>query len=282
MFDAFVRLLSAGPFAILALACLLSCEHPAKTQPDEQVTVRVFAASSLFEAFTGIAHQFEALNPGVNVDLTFAGSQVLSLQIEHGANAHLFASADEANMHALQTGGLVSERRFFAHNRLTLVVPLDNPAGIRHLNDLGKARRLVVGSPRTPIGKYTHQLIAAIAATRGHLSANEIRDRIVSEESNTRLVRAKVELGEADAAIIYRTDVAHEPSNLQEIQIPESIGPTANYVIGQTARKGTGPAARASRRFIAYLLSAEGQDSLTRHGFLRVADGTGVLSSAGP
>ncbi len=181
----------SGARRALALAGLLLA---ACAEPEENLTV--LAASSLTEALGTIEGDLERASPALSLSTTFAGSQVLRLQIEQGAPADVFLSADEAHVDALLRAGLVVEPVLFAHNELVVIVPPSNPAGIESLEDLPRARRLVIGDASVPVGRYTRAMLARAGL------ADAVLPNVVSEESNVRLVRAKVELGEADAAVV--------------------------------------------------------------------------------
>ncbi len=251
------------PFAVvlrtsLALALSFGCA-PERSRGEE---VTVMAASSLTDAFLELRDGFRAANPGKHVRPTFSGSQILRLQIEGGATADVFASADERHMQALGRAGLVTEGRAFARTGLVVIVPADNPARIRRFADLPKATRLVIGSAHVPVGRYTRELLErADRADPGFLE--RVRARVISEENNVRLVRAKVELGEADAAVVYRTDAVGS-KKLRVIPVPEALDARAEYFIGALA---AAPAPDLARRFTEYVLSREGQGILSRHGF---------------
>ncbi len=227
-------------------------------------TVQVFAASSLTEAFEDLARRFEALHPDIDVVLTFAGSQTLRLQIEQGARADVFASADERHLRALVDLGDVAEADPFARNELVVIVPLDNPAELETFADLARARRIVLGTERAPIGAATRAVLAAAAERLGEPFAAMVREHVVSEESNVRLVRAKVELGEADAAIVYRTD-ALASNAVRTIPIPDEVNVSTLYVIGRVERS---PVAAAADLFIAFVGSPEGRMLLQGRGFV--------------
>ncbi len=229
---------------ILALTLLPLCAGA------QELTV--FAASSLREAFSAIGQQFEAQHPGVNVALQFAGSQELRVQLENGAAADVFASADEKQMALVRE--LVLQPAVFARNEPVLVVPLDNPAGLRVFADLPKARRIVLGAQEVPIGAYAARILAA---------ANlDLEGRVVSRELNVRQVLAKVELGEADAAIVYRTDAAR--AGVRVIAIPPAINVTAEYPIAVLARARQ---PRLAEQFVALVRSPAGRAVLARFGF---------------
>jgi len=244
-----------------ATVLLAGCKRDAaETNP----SLSVFAASSLTEAFLELERGFEAANPGVDVALTFAGSHVLRLQIEQGASADVFASADESHMTALVRAGSVSQEQVFAHNELVVITPRDNPAGLESFNDLPRASRVVIGAENVPVGIYTRECLRRASERIGPEFASKVREHVVSEESNVRLVRAKVELGEADAAIVYRTDaVASERVRL--VSIPEELNARADYYIGQLGRTSR---PELARRWIAYVRSEDGRSILSRRGFV--------------
>jgi molybdate transport system substrate-binding protein len=224
----------------------------------------VYAASSLTEAFTELEGVFESAHPETDVAPTFAGSQVLRLQIEQGAAADVFASANEEHMQALESAELVEESRVFARNDLVIIVPLDNPAGIESLEDLPHADRLVLGTANVPVGRYARAVLRLAAPTHGEGFEAMVLSRVVSEESNVRLARAKVELGEADAAIVYRTD-AGSSERVRTVPIPADVNVIADYPIAIVTRTTAREAAEA---WIALLVSPDGRSVLARHGFM--------------
>ena len=228
-----------------------------------EVSLSVFAASSLAEAFQDLERGFEEDLPGIDVRLTLAGSQVLRLQIEQGAAVDVFASANEAHMEALAVGGLMSDVRSFAHNQLVLVVPSDNPAGIRGFSELDRAERIVLGTENVPVGRYAREVLRLAEAELGRGFVEAVEGRVVSEEVNARLVRAKVEMGEADAALIYRTD-GTSSDRVTVIEVPEELNVRADYLLGRATRSTH---AREADRFVAYASSEAGRRILARHGF---------------
>lgn len=229
-----------------------------------QDVLHVYAASSLTEAFTALEGRFEAEHPGVEVRLTFAGSQVLRLQIEQGAGADVFASANPGHVEALAAAGRVEPGRRFAENGLAVIVPLDNPAGLQAFSDLPKARRLVIGTAQVPVGAYTRQALLRGDAAYGPGFSDAVLARVVSEETNVRLVRAKVELGEADAAVVYRTDTS---GRIRALFVPEAVDVRAEYraavVVGSPRRA-------LAQAWVAFLASPEAQAELTHLGFQEV------------
>lgn len=245
---------------LTVLACSAACGGDAV----EPGRLNVYAASSLTEAFTELESVFESANPGVDVVVTFAGSQVLRLQIEQGARADVFASANPEHMQALVDSGLVGASLVFARNDLVIIVPPDNPAGIRELGDLVYAQRVVLGTSNVPVGQYTRRMLRLAAPSHEEGFEAMVMSRVVSEETNVRLARAKVELGEADAAIVYRTD-AGSSDRIRVIEIPRDVNVLAQYPIGVVDRTTMRGAAEA---WVSLVTSPEGRDVLRRHGFI--------------
>jgi molybdate transport system substrate-binding protein len=224
----------------------------------------VYAASSLTEAFGELEASFERAHPDVDVSVTLAGSQVLKIQIEEGAPADVFASADPEHLQALVDAGRVRAGHAFASNELVVIVPRDNPADIESFVDLPNARRLVLGTAAVPVGRYAREALArADSLLRPGFQAAVLAG-LVSEESNVRLARAKVELGEADAAIVYLTD-ATGSDLVQIVPIPDEANVQAAYLIGAVERPGR---SAHSEAWIDLVLSAEGRAALERYGFV--------------
>lgn len=242
---------------------LVSCQSGA---PKRDEPLRIFAASSLSEALGDLEQAFERSHPGLQVEVTFGGSQVLRTQIEQGALADVFASADETHVRALTSAQRASEACEFARNDLVIIVPRDNPAHISGLADLPRAPKIVVGAPHVPVGSYTRQLLQRATPRFGPTFERDVLSQVVSEEANVRLVRAKVELGEVDAAIVYRTD-ARASSAVQQIDIPSDVNVVASYHAATLVASSSVDRAQA---FLGFLLSSEGQKILVSHGFTRV------------
>lgn len=224
----------------------------------------VFAAASLREAFTALGRRFEETHPGARAAFDFAGSQELRTQIENGAPADVFASADEKHMKALVADGLAAGARVFARNQPVIAVPKGNPQGLRDLRDLPRARRIVIGVPEVPIGAYTLQILDAAAREYGADFRTRVLERVVSRELNVRQVLAKVGLGEADAAIVYRTDAAGAKRTVEAISIPAQLNVVAEYPIAPL-KKAQEPQLAAD--FVALVLSPAGQRILAQFGF---------------
>jgi len=165
----------------------------------------VFAASSLRDAFQDLGRSFEQQHPGTSISFNFAGSQELRTQVEHGARADVFASADPRTLRALAGAGLALEAQVFARNEPVIVVPAGNPAGIHSLADLPRARRLVVGAPEVPIGEYTVRILEAASRRYGPAFGAAVESRVASRSSTSaRCWPGRSRRG--GAAIVYRTD----------------------------------------------------------------------------
>ncbi len=256
----------AGPIWPIAVAAWAIALLPAGCGPDAppQRPLHVFAASSLTDAFADLAAAFETAHPDADVVLAFAGSHVLRLQIEQGAPADVFATADPRHMDALSRAGLVTEQRLLAANELVVIVPPDNPAQIDAFVDLAQAQSLVIGTPRAPVGAYAREVLMRAEAAGGPRGfAAAVLARVVSEESNARLLRAKVEMGEADAAIVYRTDALR--SRVASVPVPDRANVRARYRIGVVTGATN---VSGGRQWVGFAASPQGRRILSRHGFL--------------
>jgi len=244
------------------IALVVALSPPARAAGPRELVV--FAASSLREAFEGLGARFEREHPGTKLTLALAGSQDLRTQIEHGAPADVFAAADWTHMRALVTAGLAGPPRTFARNEPVLVVPRDNPAGLRSLGDLPRAKRIVIGAPEVPIGAYTLRILDAASRRYGTGFRSSVEARVVSRELNVRQVLSKVSLGEADAAVVYRTDARSAGQAVEIISIPPELNVVAEYPVAVVQRTNQ-PA--LAREFVDLLLSPQGQEALVQAGF---------------
>ncbi|HWP28012.1 MAG TPA: molybdate ABC transporter substrate-binding protein, partial [Chloroflexota bacterium] len=231
--------------------------------------VYVFAAASLTDAFGELGGLFESQHPGSRVVFNFGPSSGLRTQIEQGARADVFASADQAQMDQARANGVIAgEPRVFARNVLVLVVPRDNPGRITSLEDLARpGLRLVATAPQVPIGAYTRQMLQRLSQdpAYGPDFADRVLANVRSEELDVRAVLAKIVLGEGDGGIVYATDITPQVApEVHTIAIPEAFNVVATYPIAlvQGARQ---PA--LGERFIALVLSDAGQAVLARYNF---------------
>jgi molybdate transport system substrate-binding protein len=211
-----------------------------------------------------MAAAFEKRHPSTRIELILAGSQVLRTQIEHGAPAAVFASADLAHADALRRAGLLYPYEVFARNRLVAVVPAS--AAVAGLRDLARpGTKIVVAAASVPAGRYTSELLASLPAAHpdGAELAKTLRANVVSEETNVRAVLSKVVLGEADAGFVYATDVA-AAREVRAVPLPEAGGIRVEYAIGVVARR---PRQAEAQAFCAFVRGEEGQAVLRRFGF---------------
>ena len=226
-------------------------------------TLTVFAASSLTEAFEETATVFEAQHSGVDVLLSFNGSSTLATQLTQGAPADVFASADEDQMKVVVAAGLTEATpHLFTTNRLVVITPRDGP--VKRLQDLARPGvSLVLAAPEVPVGNYAREALKKMNARYGVDFSQRALNNLVSEESNVRQVALKVELGEADAAIVYRTD-AGVAKNVREILVPDALNVVGTYPIATLTSSAQPDLARA---FVVLVRSTKGQSILKKYGF---------------
>jgi molybdate transport system substrate-binding protein len=233
--------------AVLA-AALLALALPAATSAVSGITV--FAAASL----TGV---FPRIDAGPRY--SFAGSDALALQIRNGAPADVFASASPLQPEALYKDGLVLKPRWFATNRLTVIVPRANPAQIKSVFDLRRSGiKLVIGTAAVPIGAYTRQVLSRLGIT------NALLKNVVSQESDVKGIVSKVALGQADAGFVYVTDAIPVAGDVKKIAIPAWSQPKVRYEIAVVTRSSNRAAAQA---FVNELATKRGRRLLAANGF---------------
>jgi len=220
-------------------------------------SITVFAAASLQPAFDKIGAQLQT-KQNMTVTFSYAGTQTLTSQLTQGAQADVFASADTAHMTTLQTAGLVAGTpKPFAHNRLEIAVERGNPKNIHTLADLSRPGLVVVlADPSVPAGKYAQQALAKAGVTV----------HPASFETQVTGVLSKVALGEADAGIVYVSDIVTS-GKVDGIAIPDNQNVIADYPI---ARLNGAQNKNAADAFIAYVLSPDGQSILAGAGFEKV------------
>lgn len=245
-------------------------EAPSST-PVEEWTLTVMAAASLTESYTEIGALFESQNPGVTVTFNFAGTQALVEQLTQGAEADVFASANTKYMNAAVDAGLVAAdtAQTFAYNKLVVIYPKDNPAGIAELKDLAKSGlKLDLADSSVPVGQYSLDFLdkAAADAAYGTAYKDAVLSNVVSYEENVKAVVTKVSLGEADAGIVYLTDVtADAAESVSKLDIPDELNTIATYPVAPlTASKN----ADLAQAFVNLVLSSEGQTILAKYGFV--------------
>lgn len=250
--------------AVAGLVALTACGSS-----DGEHTVTVFAAASLTEVFNEMGREFERRNEGVEVRLSYQASSTLRIQLEQGAEADVFASADEFNMDLAADAGVISGNPVvFARNRLAVIVPRD-ASEVSALADLATpGLRVVAGDDATPFGRYTTMAFGRLADDPefGPAFRDAAVGNIVSKEANVRRAVAKVEIGEADAAFAYITDTGGAGrGDLVPIPIPERYSGPIRYPIA-LVQGAASPG--LAEDFIAFILSEEGRAILQRHNFL--------------
>jgi molybdate transport system substrate-binding protein len=257
----------------IVLATLGIPSMPVRPAPPAPSTLTVYAAASLTDAFRELGRALEAEQPGLAVQFNFAGSQQLALQIEQGAPADVFASADQRWMtHASEKGLVEGASVIFARNRLVAIVPRTNPARIGGLPDLARRGiKLVLAAEAVPAGKYSREALEKLSAAPGFPPgyARRALANVVSQEENVKAVVAKVQLGEADAGLVYRSDVTPSVSRyVRVLTIDDPYNVIASYPIA--VLKGARNT-EAARRFVELVSSTAGQQTLQRHGLLPAA-----------
>jgi molybdate transport system substrate-binding protein len=259
---------------ILAIAVVITLLLWTQLSAQAQQTLTVFAASSLTDAFNEIAAAFEAEHPGVDVIFNFGGSSALATQLVEGAPGDVFASANNSQMNVAREGDRIgSTPRTFAKNHLVLIVPADNPANITTLRDLANPGiLLLLAAPSVPVRDYTDTMLERLAAdpNYGEAYRTAVMANLVSEEDNVRQVSAKVALGEADAGIVYLSDVTPDIADqLITIPIPDELNTIATYPIAITNDAADSELAQA---FVDYVLSDAGQEILAGWNFVSIRE----------
>lgn len=250
------RIRLAAALAVAALLLVAGCgdESGGSSGAAAPSEIKVFAAASLTAAFTELGQQYTSANGGTKVTFNFAGSQALATQIQQAAPADVFASADPANMDKVKD--LVGISQNFASNLLAIVVEEGNPKGVKGLDDLARPDlKVVLAAPDVPAGKYAAEILGKAG----------VAVKPVSQEDNVKAVVTKVSLGEADAGIIYVTDITAGGAKVEGVDIPREQNVLATYPIA-TVKASRAP--DEAQAFMDLVLSAEGQQVLKQYGFL--------------
>lgn len=265
-------------FTVLSIALLLAtvfgAAAPAAADtptPAPNVVITVDAAASLTDAFKALGQQFELWNPGTKVVFNFAGSQILSQQINQGAPVDVFASANQAQMDVAIKGGRIKTSTVFVLNRLIVIYPAGSQK-VKTLQDLAKpGLQIVLAAKAVPVGQYALDFLnkAARDAAFGASYPADVLANVVSYEDNVKQVFTKVALGEADAGIVYTTDVlGKDAARVGKITIPDHLNTIAKYPI---AILTDAHSSFWARMFVRHVLSADGQRTLAAYGFIPAA-----------
>lgn len=254
-------------FALLIAACAPTAAPTAAPLANAGNTeLIVFAAASLTGAFGEIGKQFEASHPGVKVVFNFAGSQQLSAQLTQGAQADVFASANAAEMQNVMNAGAASERaQDFASNRLVVILPADNPGKITSLRDLAKPGiKLVIGDKSVPVGSYALAMFDKMSAdpAYGKDFGPTALKNVVSQENNVQAIVTKIALGEADAGIVYVTDVTPDiRAQVATLAVLDSFNQIARYPIVVLKQA---PQPELAKQFVQFVLAPDGGQAILR------------------
>jgi molybdate transport system substrate-binding protein len=250
--------------AVLLLAACGSDDDPTGGEAgggDEPVELTVFAASSLTDALTQIGGDFEAANAGVTVTFNFGSSGDLAAQIASEGTADVFASASESYMDDVGEDPGVTGRADFVQNKLVVVTPPDNPADIRTFEDLGNdGVQVVLAAEGVPVGDYAREALDSAGIS------DAVLGNVVSNEEDNASVVAKIVAGEADAAIVYVSDVTSQVApDVFAVAIPDDVNVIATYPIAVVIGSSNEGTARA---FVDYVTGPDGQATLADLGFL--------------
>jgi molybdate transport system substrate-binding protein len=260
----------AFALCLATLLALVAACSPASAGPPP-VNLTVFAAASLTEAFTELGKNFQAEHADVTLTFNFAGSDQLAEQINQGAPADVFASANTQQMETAVGGSRIDAAapRTFVRNRLVLVLPAGNPGGVATPRDLSRpGLRLVLAAEAVPVGQYSLDFLdkAAQDAEYGPAYKAGVLKNVVSYEENVKAVLTKVVLGEADAGIVYTSDVTGAAADqVDRLDIPDALNTVATYPI---AALNDSPNAEAAQAFVDFVLSPVGQGVLAKYGFV--------------
>lgn len=243
--------------ALAALALLIAAAQPVAAAPKPSGEITVFAAASLTESFDAIAKQFEKKYPDVTVKFNYDASSNLATQINQGAPADVFASADQDNLQkTIDSGAVTPPPVVFTKNRLEIAVEKGNPKKINGLADLQKSGLVVVlCADQVPCGKYAAQALANAGVSISP----------ASKEENAKATLSKVSIGEADASIVYVTDVKASKGTTTGVKIADKQNVVATYPMGVVKESQNATAAKA---WVQFVTSKDGQKTLRKFGFL--------------
>lgn len=242
--------------ALVLAGCGSSPSSGGSGSGSETKTLTVFAAASLTESFTALKTAFESAHPGTDVKFNFAGSSALVQQLSNGAQADVFASADQTNMDkAVQAGVINGSPSVFATNKLTVAVAPGNPKGITSFADLAKGGlTVVVCAPQVPCGSATQRVEQRTGITL----------RPASEEQDVKQVLNKVQSGDADAGLVYVTDAASAAGKVAQVDFPEAAQAINSYPIAVVRNA---PQTDLAKQWVEFVLGAQGRAELQKAGF---------------
>ncbi|MGW6982034.1 molybdate ABC transporter substrate-binding protein [Streptomyces sp. NPDC054932] len=253
-----IRRSAAAVLTAALLVPLAACgksgeDKPAATPEPKAVNLTVLAASSLTDVFKAAGAEYEKTHPGTKITFSFAGSQELAAQVKQGAPADALVTADTKTMDGLKAE--TGDATIIAKNRLVIAAGKANPFKIDELKDLADTKiKVVLAAPEVPVGRYSKQI----------LDAQKIEVKPVSQEPNVRAVLSKVELGEADAGLVYKTDSAKSGDKVVTVEIPDDQNAVASYPAATLKQSKNAQEAAA---FVTWLSTPEAQKILQDAGF---------------
>jgi len=225
------------------------------TEKGGRTELTVLGAASLTDVFQAAGKAYEKEHPGTKVKFSFAGSQELAAQVKQGVPADVLATADTRTMDGLK--GETGKPAVFARNRLVIATGEGNPKRVKGLEDLSDSKlKIVLAAPEVPVGRYGKQV----------LDAQKLKVKPVSQEPNVRAVLSKVELGEADAGLVYKTDAATAPKKVDAVDIPDSKNAIASY---PAAVLKNSEHQKEAASFVKWLSTPKAQQVLREAGFQR-------------
>jgi molybdate transport system substrate-binding protein len=279
MFGRMKTLIEKRIFAAMLAVLVLATSASFAEEPKE---LTVFTAASLTGAFTEIGQIFEK-ETNISVAFNFDGSQALRTQIENGAYADVFASANTKQMNALKKAGLMNNSSIsvFTKNKLSVIIPKDNPAKISNLSDLAKPGvKIVIGTKDVPVGDYAMQIVNKLGndSAYGPNYKTKVLANVISQETNVNYVVTKVALGEADAGFAYVSDVTEElAAKVDKIDIPDEYNVIAEYPMG-LLKESKYPV--EAEEFMNLVKSEEGKAVLEKYGFAPIESAVPAKAAA--
>lgn len=253
------------------LLCCMLLSILSGCSKEEKTTLTILAAASLTEVFTELEKSFEAANPDINLEFSFAGTGTLISQVKEGINADVFVSANESSIDEIIQSGFIKEgtEKVFAHNEPVIMVSKNASYKIEDLEDvLQEGVKIVTAEPSQPIGKYTEEIVKKIEEIKLFEKpfAESFYANVVSKESSVKGVAVKVEMGEADVGIVYSTDfTSMNQAYVYSVEIPKSCNLIATYEIAPLSNSKQ---QEKANQFVDYIIGAKGQQYLTKYGFL--------------
>jgi len=280
-----VHRIVAAALSLIAVLVVISATRPTPTSPTaagHDKVLTAFVAANATDAFNHVIDRFQGEHPGTTVRPSYAGTQILYTQMQQGAAVDLFLSADENHARQAVDSGLIPRYYPVSRNTEVIVVPRSNPAAITSLGDLAtRPVKLIIGVPDVPIGIYTRKIFTSADAIYGPGFSARALSQVVSTETDVKQVLNKVGLNEADAGVVYRTEVTPQvAAKVQVIEIPPALQIVATNYVGVPTQA---PHPAIAQQLLDYLLSPPGQDIFTQLGYLPLTpDGTGAAPSPNP